>query len=266
MHLVTKVILILSLIALCVFVLYITGRQVGTADVNDAFRPRAKPRDANAKEYNDPLSPLEKWRARLTELTEKQKQEGADAKAAGAPDRKAAVFHTSAADEGVAAALPKNEVVGADPPGPFLKPAGLKGEVVTPAPAQEQPQDTGRVHVVVDGDTLYGIAVQYYGDARFVSLIQNANPGLDALALHVGQKVRVPETNRAAEKVEPAKPAPKATRVYVVRQGDTLIGMALRFYGDAAMHRRIYEANSDILTSPSATLYVGQRLRLPDAP
>ena len=59
-------------------------------------------------------------------------------------------------------------------------------------------------------------------------------------------------------------PTPSQTKVYVVQKNDTLIGIARRFYGDAAMYKNIYEANRDILPSVNATFYVGQRLRLPE--
>lgn len=54
------------------------------------------------------------------------------------------------------------------------------------------------------------------------------------------------------------------SQVYVVRQGDTLSGVAQRFYGSSGMEarERIAEAN-DI--EPDATLTVGQELTIPPA-
>ena len=66
------------------------------------------------------------------------------------------------------------------------------------------------------------------------------------------------------EKAAGTPPPPKRDKVYVVQRNDTLIGIARRIYGDAAMYPRIYEANKDVLSSLNARLYVGMRLRMPD--
>ncbi len=56
--------------------------------------------------------------------------------------------------------------------------------------------------------------------------------------------------------------ATAAGKTVVVQPGDTLGTIARRVYGDAAMWRKIYEANKDRLSNPDL-LYVGQKLRLP---
>lgn len=66
----------------------------------------------------------------------------------------------------------------------------------SPAPADEvlAPRGGGRVHVVRRGDTLYGLARQYYGDAARWRDIWNANrarvPHPDRLT--VGMKLIIP--------------------------------------------------------------------------
>ncbi len=54
-----------------------------------------------------------------------------------------------------------------------------------------------------------------------------------------------------------------ASRVYVVRRGDTLRGLAARAYGDESLWRLIYDANRDRVANP-ASLLIGTRLRIPD--
>jgi nucleoid-associated protein YgaU len=51
-------------------------------------------------------------------------------------------------------------------------------------------------------------------------------------------------------------------RTYKVRKGDTLSGIAKRFYGDANDYHLIYDANRDQLNDPDK-IYPGQRLRIP---
>jgi nucleoid-associated protein YgaU len=70
-----------------------------------------------------------------------------------------------------------------------------------------------------------------------------ARPGADALAGAVPRPADRPET-------------------YVVQPGDSLAGIAYRFYGETMAYLAIYDANADSLPSPDV-IRVGQRLRLP---
>ncbi|MEE9295267.1 MAG: LysM peptidoglycan-binding domain-containing protein [Phycisphaerae bacterium] len=49
---------------------------------------------------------------------------------------------------------------------------------------------------------------------------------------------------------------------HTVANGDTLYGLARRYYGDASRWKDIYEANRDVLRSPDVLL-VGQELDIP---
>jgi len=60
-------------------------------------------------------------------------------------------------------------------------------------------------------------------------------------------------------------PQPVDWPTYKVQPGDTLSRIALQFYGVAALWRIIYEANPDVLTSPSL-LRPGQVLKIPPKP
>jgi len=55
---------------------------------------------------------------------------------------------------------------------------------------------------------------------------------------------------------------PAATRRHVVARGDTLFGLAQRYYGDRARWRDIYNANRDVLPNENS-LSVGMELRIP---
>jgi nucleoid-associated protein YgaU len=63
-------------------------------------------------------------------------------------------------------------------------------------------------------------------------------------------------------------PAPPAaannpyTQTYVVQAGDTLSKIAQRFYGDATLYTKIFEANRDVLKDPNR-ISPGQKLRIP---
>jgi nucleoid-associated protein YgaU len=63
-------------------------------------------------------------------------------------------------------------------------------------------------------------------------------------------------------------PAPAAaadnpyTQTYVVQAGDTLSKIAQRYYGDASLYTKIFEANRDVLKDPNR-ISPGQKLRIP---
>jgi nucleoid-associated protein YgaU len=265
---VTKVLLVLSVVALAVGVVwFVSHRWAGKAETVASRTPGVKP--AEPPVYNDPLEAWKRWRDRLP-------GQGADNVTPTDARGRRSDVHSSSEHEGTALARRSEApVAGADPPGPTLRPTGVAGEVVTGA---WRPRDTsagGNAYTIVQGDTLYGIAMKHYGDARSAQIIEAANPGLNPTALRVGEKILLPEKPPAAEKLPAAAggssaaagaapAAPAAGKVYLVQKNDTLIGISKRVYGDASMYRKIYEANKDILSSPSATLHIGQKLRLPE--
>jgi nucleoid-associated protein YgaU len=66
-------------------------------------------------------------------------------------------------------------------------------------------------------------------------------------------------------KVEPVVPPSAAAeeRWHVVVSGDTLSGLAKKYYGKSSLYMKIFEANKDQLTNPDL-IKVGQKLRIPD--
>lgn len=52
---------------------------------------------------------------------------------------------------------------------------------------------------------------------------------------------------------------------YVVKEGDTLSGIAAQHYGDPNAYRAIFDANRGLLSDPDL-IHPGQRLRIPAKP
>lgn len=68
-----------------------------------------------------------------------------------------------------------------------------------------------------------------------------------------------------AVKVPPLVVAPAASAaetIHEVVRGDTLSGLAKKFYGKASLYPKIFEANRDQLDNPDK-IKVGQKLRIP---
>jgi nucleoid-associated protein YgaU len=59
--------------------------------------------------------------------------------------------------------------------------------------------------------------------------------------------------------------APAATEkveYYVIKSGDTLSGVATKFYGKGSLYPRIFEANREVIKNPDL-IYPGQKIRIP---
>lgn len=52
------------------------------------------------------------------------------------------------------------------------------------------------------------------------------------------------------------------TQTHVVQPGDTLSKIAEKYYGDAALYTKIFQANRDLLSDPNK-IRPGQKLRIP---
>jgi nucleoid-associated protein YgaU len=55
---------------------------------------------------------------------------------------------------------------------------------------------------------------------------------------------------------------PANSEYYEVKKGDTLSGIAQRFYGKAADYPKIFEANREVIKDPDK-IFVGQKIRIP---
>ncbi len=143
------------------------------------------------------------------------------------------------------------------------------------SPARPAFGATTRSYTIVAGDTLIDIAREEYGDEKLWPAIKAANPGLDERRLRIGMKIKLPGKAEAQRLVgaaagggatvgRPARPGePGAARIYVVGEGDTLIGIARNVLGKASRWHEIYELNKDQLDSPDV-IRPGMKLKLPE--
>ena len=95
-------------------------------------------------------------------------------------------------------------------------------------------------YTVAAGDTLSALASRFYGDAELRRLISGASGIAESAAINVGQQLIVPEITR-----------------HEVVAGDTLSGLAARFYGAGSFHPMIAAVND--IADP-AVIDVGQVL------
>lgn len=112
------------------------------------------------------------------------------------------------------------------------------------------------------------LARLYYNrtDAFAIKAIADANGG--QTAWNVGDSVRIPTLPTPAtvpakpptKPAVPVKPAATPARYYTVKSGDTLSGIAKRYYGDAGKYMVIAKANK--ISNPNL-IHPGQRLLIP---
>lgn len=127
----------------------------------------------------------------------------------------------------------------------------LQASAVFQSPPPPPPSHcTGFFYVVHWGDTLNRIAARY---GVSVAEIKRAN-GLVSNTIYAGQKLCIP---RGHFPPPPPPPSPKQCCIYVVRCGDTLSKIAVRY------HTSVWELRSmNFIPNPNV-LYAGQRLRVP---
>lgn len=112
----------------------------------------------------------------------------------------------------------------------------------------------GRSYEVQPGDTLSGIAEEQLGDAsRWPEIfVLNRDIISDPDEIFPGQVLTLPGD-------DPEHPPP---RLYTVRAGDTLSGIAKKKLGDAGRWPEIFELNRDVISDPDE-IFPGQVLVLP---
>jgi LysM repeat protein len=116
-----------------------------------------------------------------------------------------------------------------------------------------------REYVIASGDTLGKIARK---NGVSLKTLKEANPGVEATKLRIGQKIEIPAAAMAANTASGATPgatadaAPGDDAVYVVKSGDMLMKIAKR-HGTSV--KKIMAMN-DLKTT---SIRAGQKLKLP---
>jgi len=126
------------------------------------------------------------------------------------------------------------------------------------------PRPEYRMYTVKQGDSLSSIARWWFDDPERWDAILRANPSLkDPHRLRIGQTLRLPprETSRTPRMPTPRDAASRA--VHIVRSGETLSSIAERYYRDATLWTRLYEANRRLIGDDPDAIEVGMRLRIP---
>ena len=124
------------------------------------------------------------------------------------------------------------------------------GEATNPAPA------AATEYIVASHDTFGTIAKKFGVTSK---AIMDANPGVEATKLQIGQKLHIPAATRTAVAATGGTTSPDAAtgdQVYHVKSGDTLIKIASEHHTSVKAIRAANSLRTDRIT-------VGQKLKLP---
>jgi nucleoid-associated protein YgaU len=130
---------------------------------------------------------------------------------------------------------------------------------VKPVPAPARPA----TYTVKKGDSYYRIADKVLGDASLMKALMAANPSIRPEDLDVGDVLILPgrsapdggasnSLQRSAQQTPPARETRRAAPIgpggfYVVRNRDTLVGIAQRELGSSLRWQEIARLNKDVL-------------------
>jgi len=127
-----------------------------------------------------------------------------------------------------------------------------------------------KTHTIQPGDTFSKLAAQYFGHAKYASLIGKANPDLDPRRLRIGTAIRIPEAPASVAKQSPTtRPAiarastiPQERR-YTVQVGETWYDLGKKFLGNGMRGVELYELNKERVPRDPNLLRTGTIIELP---
>jgi LysM repeat protein len=145
------------------------------------------------------------------------------------------------------------------------EPAATPSGLVTPTAFSPVDTEGTCTHTVQSGDTLYRIALKYQVT---VADLKNANPQLVGDIIQPGDVLKVPNCNSTggntgtnasqptAETLSPATALPSGSQTYVVKRGDTLYTIGLKFGVTADAIQKANNISNPNLIKPDQTLII----------
>lgn len=94
-----------------------------------------------------------------------------------------------------------------------------------------------------------------------LKLQEHRGPGKRYVAIMPGDTAEDPVMQEDA--AQPENPAVTENKTHTVVSGDTLWGIAKKYYGNGALYTKIYEANSGMIKNPNL-IYPGQVFTIPE--
>ena len=126
---------------------------------------------------------------------------------------------------------------------------------------EEDASEEIEAHINADNPGVENAKVTFKDGVATLSGNAANQAALEKAVLMAGNVRGVTEVR--VEGVEVAAQAqPERVEYYTIVAGDTLSGIAKKFYGKAMQYPRIFEANREVIKDPDK-IYVGQKIRIP---
>ena len=116
-----------------------------------------------------------------------------------------------------------------------------------------------KAHIEKDNPGVEGLRVDFNDGVVSLSGTAKDAEALEKAVLMAGNVKGVPYINSDGLA---APPAQEKVEYYTIVSGDTLSGIAKKYYGKASAYPRIFEANREVIKDPDK-IYVGQKIRIP---
>lgn len=154
---------------------------------------------------------------------------------------------------------PRDTIVAVSP-----TPTNTEVKLVQKEDGTKVPENLPKAHSVAKGETLWAIAMKYYGSGYNWVDVAEKNKLRAPYKIAAGQELVIPQVSVKEPKKRTAIASVKVEAIvgdkYAVVKGDSLWAIAVRAYGDGFKWLQIAKANK--LKNPNVIL-VGQELVLP---
>ena len=146
---------------------------------------------------------------------------------------------------------------------PLISPTKLLDGPPLPSDTQSTSNSTGdRIHIVVQGETLRSICLDFYGDSGLAGGVATWNKLQNPNAIEKGLRIALPtrssliagsianntqSTNQSSSQLETST---TAMGTYTVKEGDTLSEIAQKVMGTTKKTQLLIDVNKDVMPNP----------------
>ncbi len=123
----------------------------------------------------------------------------------------------------------------------------------------DDPAEKIKEHIEEDNPGIDGLEVTYESGKVIIAGEATSADALEKAVLMAGniEGVEAVDTSSVTAPVQTV-----AVEFYTIQKGDTLSGIAKKFYGKAGDYPKIFEANREVIKDPDL-IYPGQVIRIP---
>ena len=116
-------------------------------------------------------------------------------------------------------------------------------------------------HIEEDNPGVSDLEIKVDGDTAIIKGEADSPEAMEKAVLMVGNAMGISNVE-ASELDYPETETVIESQFYIIKEGDTLWGIAKAFYGNGAKHELIFAANREVIKDPDK-IFPGQKIRIP---